>query len=55
MPVYNNTATFPFITVVPSLTFQQCLDACDATCAFVNYNYDTGDCQVVRPDTASAP
>jgi hypothetical protein len=42
------------ITVVPGVTFQQCLGSCDAACAFVNYNHDTADCQVVRPDTGSS-
>lgn len=36
-------------------SLQACLDLCTATCAFANYNYDTGNCTVVIPDAVSTP
>jgi hypothetical protein len=38
------------ISTITGTTFQACMDACDADCAFINYDYDSGNCTVVRPD-----
>lgn len=38
------------VTTITGTTFQACMDACDADCAFINYDYDSGNCTVVRPD-----